>query len=604
MTAYRAPVDDFRFLFHEFLPTEPDLQAPALGDTPREVADTVLAEAARFVEQVIAPLNRAGDVEGCRFRDGEVMTPAGFKEAYGAFVEAGWGGLTASPEDGGQGLPPAIGFAFSEMLTSANMAFAMYPGLTGGAYAAVRVHASEELRRNFLPRLAIGEWTGTMNLTEPQAGTDLALLRTRAEPSGDGTYRIHGTKIFISSGEHDLAPNIVHLVLARIPGAPEGTRGISLFIVPKHLVNADGTLGERNAVQCGSIEEKMGIHGNATCVMNYDGAVGYLVGDPPGEGGASAGGGGGGLRRMFTMMNAARIGVGLQGVALAEVAYQHAAAYARERQQGRSVTGPKAPDQPADPIIVHPDVRRMLMTARAFAQGGRALVAWLGLQADLARSHPDAARRRQAEALLNFLTPVVKAYLTDMGFESTNLALQCFGGYGYIREVGMEQFVRDARITQIYEGANGIQALDLVGRKLAAALGEELFTPIADFTALREADVEAQRLAVPLASALAAVREATAFIAERGLANADEAAAASADYLRAVGLLALGFMWARMAEVARERLAASASPREFYEAKLVTARFFMERMLPDVHSLLAKIRAGAESTMALEADAF
>ncbi len=607
MASYRAPVDDYKFLFHELLHVEQYADLPPFGRAPREVTDAVLEEGARFVEGVVAPLNAIGDREGCTIHDGVVTTPTGFKDAYRQFVESGWGALTTAPDHGGQGLPATVGAAFSEMLISGNMAFSMYPTLTEGAYAAIGAHGSEALRSRFIAKLATGEWTGTMNLTEPQAGTDLALLKTRAEPAGDGTYRITGTKIFISAGEHNLAANIVHLVLARIPGAPEGTRGISLFIVPKFLVNADGTLGERNAVQAGSIEEKMGIHGNATCVMNYDGAVGYLVGDEAGGAGAGEGGGapaGGGLRQMFTMMNVARIGVGQQGVALAEVAYQNAAAYARERLQGRAPSGAQAPDQPADPIIAHPDVRRMLMTARAFVEGARALGSWLFLQTDIARWHPDAARRKEADDLLQFLTPVFKAYLTDMGFESTNLAMQCFGGYGYIREMGMEQFVRDARIAMIYEGTNGVQAMDLVGRKLRNALGNELFGPVAAFVEQHNGDASLERYVAPLAVALGQAREATMFIAQRGMANPDEAGAAASDYLRALGLLALGLMWGRMAEVAQSRLAERPANADFYERKLALARFFMDRMLPDVQSLVAKVRAGGESMLAMPAEAF
>jgi alkylation response protein AidB-like acyl-CoA dehydrogenase len=484
------------------------------------------------------------------------------------------------------------------MFSAANMAFAMYPGLTHGAVTAILKHGTDEQKRAYVPKMIDGVWAGTMNLTEPHCGTDLGLLRTKAEPKPDGTYTITGTKIFISAGEHDLAENIIHLVLARIAGAPAGVKGISLFIVPKVLINPDGTLGARNGVSCGSIEEKMGIHGNSTCLLNYDNSVGFLIGEAHK-----------GLRAMFTMMNGARLGVAVQGLAVAEVAYQNAAAYAKDRLQGRALKGAAFPDKPADPIIVHPDIRRMLMTARAFTEGARALALQAGLTADIAEKHPDEATRAAAEDLLSILTPMIKGYFTDMGYEVATMSQQVFGGHGYIREHGMEQFVRDARITMIYEGANGVQALDLVGRKLPAGMGRNLrrfFHPLDQFLRDHAADPDlAKDFVMPLAKAFARLQGATAFIAEKGLADPDEAGAASTDFLRLFALVAMGHMWARMAKAAQVKLKTpGTADRAFFEAKLATARFFMARMLPDTSSLLAKMQAGKASMMALPAEAF
>ncbi len=598
MPTYKAPVEDLKFVLHDLLRVGEDTSIPALQRATPEVVDAVLVEAAKFIEEVVAPLNQVGDIEGCRFEDGEVRMPPGFREAYDAYVEAGWGGLAADPEYGGQGLPYVLGLAVSEMTSAANLAFSMTPELTRGAYEAILAHGSDEQRRRYLPSLVTGQWAGTMNLTEAHAGTDVGLLRTRAVAREDAEhYQINGTKIFISSGEHDLSENIVHLVLARIAGAPDGTRGVSLFIVPKYWVNDDGSLGDRSGPVCGSIEHKMGIHGNPTCVLNYDGAVGELMGEPHT-----------GMRQMFTMMNVARIGVGVQGLGIAEIAYQNAVAYARDRLQGRSLSGAKAPDDIADPIIVHPDVRRMLMTIRAFTEGARALALWTGLHVDIARHHGDERTRQDADDLVALMTPLVKAYLTDTGYESANLALQCFGGHGYIREMGMEQFVRDARITQIYEGANGIQALDLVGRKLVVSEGRlvrRFFELVSGFVSEHEADETMAEFVGPLSDAIERLQEATAFIAERGLEDPDEAGAASNDYLKLFSLVTMGYLWAWMARVAREKLAEGAADREaFFERKLVTARFFMERVLPEVRALSAKIAAGGSSTMAFEADDF
>ncbi|MCG8693835.1 MAG: acyl-CoA dehydrogenase family protein, partial [Minwuiales bacterium] len=455
MPTYEAPIEDFKFVLHELLQIERYSNLPGFEEATPDLVDAILEEGGKFMSEVVAPLNQVGDSEGCTWNDGEVTTPTGFKEAYKAYCEAGWGGLTAEPDYGGQGLPHVIGFAFNEMGSAANQSFSMYPGLSHGAYEAILAHGTEEQKQTYLPKIVEGTWTGTMNLTEPHCGTDLGLMRTKAEPQDDGSYSVTGTKIFISAGEHDMSENIIHLVLAKIPGGPEGIRGVSLFIVPKFLINDDGSLGERNAVKCGSIEHKMGIHGNSTCVMNYDGAVGYLIGEPHR-----------GMRAMFTMMNAARLGVGIQGLSQSVVAYQNAVTYAKDRVQGRSISGAKAPEKAADPIIVHPDVRRMLMTIRAFNEGARALALWTGLNIDFAHKHPDPQARKDAEDLVALITPMIKSYLTDMGYECATMAQQVYGGHGYIKEWGMEQFVRDARSTQIYEGANGIQALDLVGRKL------------------------------------------------------------------------------------------------------------------------------------------
>ena len=597
MTIYKAPVDDTLFLLNDVLHMERYGNLPGFADASPDVVEAVLAEAAKLAEDVLTPLNRTGDHEGCtRDDDGSVTTPKGFKEAFRQIVEGGWIGISVPAEFGGQGLPATMTVAVNEYLCSANMAFAMYPGLTQGAIAALLAHASDELKRKYLPKMVSGEWTGTMNLTEPHCGTDLGLLRTKAVKQADGSYKITGTKIFISAGEHDLADNIIHLVLARIEGAPAGTKGISLFVVPKLLVKDDGSLGQHNGVSCGSIEEKMGIHANSTCVMNYDGAVGWLIGEENR-----------GLNAMFVMMNEARLGVGVQGLALSEVAYQNAVAYAKERLQGRAISGVKYPDKPADPIIVHPDIRRTLMTMRAFNEAARALVLWTALKADIAHRSEDEKERQGADDHMGLLTPVIKGVLTDRGFDNTVAAQQVFGGHGYIVEHGMEQFVRDARIAQIYEGANGIQALDLVGRKLGKDGGRALMAFLNEVgTYLKEhaGSDEMNAYLKPLGQSLAHLQEASMWFMQNAMAKPDNAGAGATDYLHLFGLVALGYMWCLIAEAALAKLPKANGSAPRYSAKLVTARFFMERMLPETATRLARIKAGAASTMEMPDEQF
>ncbi|HYW92899.1 MAG TPA: acyl-CoA dehydrogenase C-terminal domain-containing protein [Gammaproteobacteria bacterium] len=596
MPIFDPPVRDYQFLMHEFLDLQQYRELPRFEDADPEILDAVLEEGGRLCREVFLPLNLSGDQEGCHWDDTVVTTPKGFPEAYRTYVEGGWPGLTSDPEYGGQGLPHVVGLSMQEMVSAANMSFGMYPGLSHGAYEAIHAHGSDEQKRIYLPKLVSGEWTGTMNLTEAHCGTDLGMIRTRAEPQDDGSYRISGSKIFISAGEHDLSGNIVHLVLARIPGSPEGTRGISLFVVPKYLVNEDGSTGERNGVSCGSIEHKMGIKASATCVMNYDGAAGYLVGEENQ-----------GLPQMFTMMNAARLGTGIQALGVATVAYQNAADYARERLQGRSLSGPKAPDRPADPLIVHPDIRRMLMTGRAFIEGARALALFTGLRLDLSGLHPEEETREAADDWVALLTPVIKAYFTDMGFEIANLGMQVMGGAGYIAEWGMEQFARDVRITQIYEGTNGIQALDLVGRKLAMKGGRlvgRFYDELNGFIGENRDSDEAGEMIAALEVAEGHLQQATDWIARNGIGNPEEAGGAASDYLRLFALVAMGYTWARMALAAGARLADGTDEPSFYRNKLATARYFFRRMLPDTGALLARVTAGVDSLTALPDEAF
>ena len=596
MPTYTAPVRDMQFLLHDVLQIEKYANLPGFADASEDVVNAILEEGAKITQEVLQPLNIVGDQEGCTLKDGEVTTPTGFKDAYKQFVEGGWPSLAADPDYGGQGLPHVVNSGVMEMVSSANMAFGMYPGLSHGAYSAIHNHGSQEQKDMYLPKLVSGEWTGTMNLTEPHCGTDLGLMRTKAEPQGDGSYKITGTKIFISAGEHDLADNIIHLVLAKIPGGPDGIGGVSLFVVPKFLVNDDGSLGDRNGVSVGSIEHKMGIHGNSTCVLNYENATGWLVGEEHK-----------GMRAMFTMMNEARLGVGLQGLSQSEVSYQNAVTYANDRLQGRSISGTKEPEKPADPIIVHPDVRRMLMNQRAFNEGARALVFWTSLKGDIATKGEGDGERDAAEDYMGLFTPVVKAYLTDLGFAHAVNAQQVYGGHGYIAEWGMEQFVRDARIAMIYEGANGIQALDLVGRKLAQNGGRALFAffnEVDTFVAEREGDETLAPYLQGLKQAKADLADATDWLMNNGLANPDEAGAASTDYLHLFGLVTFAYMWALMAETAQAKLTNGSAGDPFYENKLKTGRYFVDRMLPDTGALLTKIKAGADSMMALDAEAF
>lgn len=587
MPVYKAPLENIRFILHDVLGAESLSALPGFGDATRDLMDQITDEGAKMCEDILFPLNQSGDKEGCTFDKGDVKTPTGFKEAYQTFTEGGWCGVSSDPEFGGMGLPHLVNTVMQEMICSANMSFGMYPGLSQGAYEALHHFGTDEQKKTYLPKLITGEWSGTMCLTEPHCGTDLGLIRSKAVPNADGSYAITGTKIFISAGEHDLTENIVHLVLAKLPDAPEGVKGISLFVVPKFMPDTMA----KNAVSCGSIEHKMGIKASSTCVMNFENATGWLVGEKHK-----------GLKAMFTMMNAARLGVAMQGLGIAEVAYQNGLAYAKDRLQMRALDGAKYPDKPADPIIVHPDVRRMLLTAKSKIEASRALSFWVGMNLDISLTHPDEAEKQAADDLVALLTPIVKAYQTDMGFDVASAAMQIHGGHGYIWEYGVEQYARDARIAMIYEGTNGIQALDLVGRKMGAHMGRYLrrfFHPVAQFIEDHQADAAMADFVFPMAKAFAKLQQSTAMIAQKGLKNPNEAGAASVDYLQQFALVALAFMWCKMVKVAQTKLTAGEGDKTFYESKIKTARFFMERILPEADGRFKMIQAGAKPMMDL-----
>lgn len=594
MTDYKVPARDMQFVLHELLDYEAHCQRLTNGeDATRDVVDAVIEEAGKFCENVLAPLNRVGDTEGCKFDNGTVTTPTGFKEAYQQYIDAGWPSMIHPVEYGGQGLPESLETIVSEMVGTANWSWGMYPGLSHGAMKTIGTHGSDEQKTTYLKHLIAGEWTGTMCLTEPHCGTDLGMLKTKAEPSADGSYAVTGTKIFISAGEHDLAENIVHIVLARLPDAPEGTKGISLFIVPKFLPEGDG-IGARNNVACGSLEHKMGIHGNATCVLNFDGAKGFLIGE------ANRG-----LNCMFTFMNGARLGTAIQGLSHAELGFQKSLAYAKDRLQMRSLSGVKNPSGPADPIIVHPDVRRMLLTQKAFAEGGRMLAYYISQLVDVESHGTDDAERAEASELLAFLTPIAKAFMTESGFESANLGMQCFGGHGYIAEWGAEQNVRDSRISTLYEGTTGIQALDLLGRKVLQSQGEMLkrFTKIIHkFCQTHKDNAALQAYIEPLAAINKEWGELTMHIGLAAMNNADEVGAASVDYLMYSGYITQAYFWARAAAVAQAKLGGSES--DFYQAKLKTATFYYQRILPRTRTLHETIKSGAANLTALDAEHF
>ncbi|QTC87197.1 acyl-CoA dehydrogenase C-terminal domain-containing protein [Brevundimonas pondensis] len=592
--AYKAPVRDLSFVLHDVLEVERYANHFADADLSRDLIDQIIEEGGKFAEEVIAPINRQGDQEGCHIEGDVVTTPKGWKEAYHQMVEAGWTSLAFGTEYGGQGLPSIVSMAVGQFTAAASAAFSMYPGLTAGAYHGIEASASDELKQTYLPKMATGEWTGTMNLTEPQCGTDLGMVRTKAVPNGDGSYSITGQKIWISAGEHDFADNIIHTVLARVEGAVPGIKGLSLFVVPKFLVNADGTPGERNGVACAGLEHKMGIHGNATCVMAYENAKGWLIGEE-----------GRGMNNMFVVMNEARLGTGLQGLAIGDAAYQTAVEFANDRLQGRALTGAKNPDGPADPIMVHPDVRRMLLESKAFVEGGRAFILWTALQADLQKSS-DEATATKAKDYMGLITPVLKAYLTDKGFHVASLAMQVHGGSGYTEHFPASQYLRDARITMIYEGTNGIQALDLVGRKLPSNGGRAIMSWFADIDAFvaENGDDEAIKPFVDgLADTKKKLQDGTMWLMQNGMANPDNAAAASTDYLHIFGLTALAYMWAQMAKSAQAKIAAGDTD-PYYVTKLQTGQYFVERILPDAAAHLTKLKTGAEVLMQMPAEAF
>ena len=593
MPHYIAPTKDMQYVLNDVLDVK-NSSIPGYSDLDADFLSAILEEAGKITSQVLAPLNAVGDQEGCHFENGVIRTPAGFKDAFEQVKEGGWTGIDCDPEFGGQGLPYLVGTAVGEMFASSNMAFGMYQGLTHGAYSAIYAHGTEAQKQTYLPNMVSCDWTGTMNLTEPHCGTDLGLMRTKAEPQEDGTFKITGQKIFISAGDHDLSENVIHLVLAKIPGGPDGVKGISLFIVPKFMVSEDGSLGARNAVAVGKIEEKMGIHGNATCVMNYDGATGFLLGDEHK-----------GMRAMFTMMNEARLGVGLQGYSQAEVAYQNAVAYAKDRLQGRDVTGVKNPDGPADPLIVHPDIRRNLMDQKSFVEGARAFTFWGASLID--QAHREGAA--DANGLISLLTPVIKGFLTDKGYEYASAAQQVFGGHGYIEEWGMSQFARDARITMIYEGANGVQALDLVGRKLAQDGGKHVtafFEMVKNFASENKGwdeDFDRDFLG-PLKAASKDLQAAGVYFMQNGMKNPNNALAGSYDFMHMFGHVCLGLMWARMGKASIEALKNRADDAAFHETKIKTGRYYMARQLPATALHLARIQSGADTVMGLSEDQF
>ncbi|WP_273498080.1 acyl-CoA dehydrogenase C-terminal domain-containing protein [Lentibacter algarum] len=591
MPSYTAPVKDLQFVLHEVLKASAS-DISGYSELEPDFTAAVLEEAGKICSDVLAPLNAVGDKEGCSLENGVVRVPTGFKEAFDQVREGGWTGLDMPEEYGGQNMPYVLGTAVGEMFSASNQAFTMYQGLTHGAASAILAHGTDAQKETFLPKMVSCEWTGTMNLTEPHCGTDLGLMRTKAEPQDDGSFKLSGQKIFISSGEHEMADNIIHLVLAKIPGGPDGIKGVSLFIVPKFMVNEDGSLGARNGVSCGALEEKMGIHGNSTCVMNYDEATGYLLGTEHK-----------GMRAMFTMMNEARIGVGMQGVAQAEAAYQNAVVYAKDRLQGRDVTGVKNPDGPADPLIVHPDVRRMLMDQKSFVEGARAFILWGSSLIDAAHRAND----KDADGLISLMTPVIKGFLTDVGYAMTVEAQQVYGGHGYIEEWGMSQFTRDARIAMIYEGANGVQALDLVGRKLAQDGGKHVmafFEMIKSYCA-EQKDVEGMEPFIePLKKASKDLQAAGMFFMQNGMKNPNAALAGSTDFMHMMGHVCLGLMWARMARASLDALASSPADAAFYETKLATGRYYMARRLPATALHLARIESGADTVMALSEDQF
>ncbi|WP_137937961.1 acyl-CoA dehydrogenase C-terminal domain-containing protein [Chitinivorax sp. B] len=595
MATYKAPMRDMQFVLHELLDAEKVLSTlPGYEEVSKDVLDQYLEASAQFCENEIAPLNRAADEEGCHWDNGVVTTPKGFKEAYKQFCELGFPSLDCDPAYGGQGMPKTLGFPSMEMLISANVAWSMYPGLSHGAYSAIHAHGEQWMKDLYLPKIVDGTWSGTMCLTEPHCGTDLGMLKSKAEVNGDGTYNITGTKIFISAGEHDLTDNIIHLVLARLPDSPKDIKGISLFLVPKFLLDANGNPGERNGVSCGSIEHKMGIKANSTAVLNFDGAKGWLVGEVNK-----------GMTCMFTMMNAARLGCGMQGLGLGEASYQNAVAYAKDRVQMRSLTGTKRNDLPADPIIVHPDVRRMLLTGKAYTEAGRAFSTWLALQLDIEEKSTDDAIRQDAADMVALLTPIAKAFMTDNGYTVTNLSMQVYGGHGFIREWGMEQFVRDCRISQIYEGTNTIQALDLIGRKVLLDQGQKLrkFTKIIHkFCEANGQDPQMKEFVEPLVKLMKDVGDVTMHIGMQSMMNKDEAGAAAVDYLRLVGHLAFGFFWAWMVKVAYSKM--ETGDKKFYQSKVTTARFYFQRLLPETASLLQTLRSGCKNLMDLEEDSF